>query len=86
MKRLAIDMGSSITKIYMPGCGVVLMEATCVAVEEMIDNGQKIVNIKALGDKARALSGRSAVNTHIVNTVIEGDIVNETLAACLLEY
>ena len=86
MKRLAIDMGSSTTKIYMPGCGVVLMEATCIAVEEMIDNGQKIVNIKALGDKARALSGRAAINTHIVNPVVEGDIVNETLAACLLEY
>lgn len=86
MKRLAIDLGSGVTKIYMPGCGVVLMEATCIAVEEYEDRGEKKLNIKAYGDKARALSGRAAVNTHIINPVIEGDIVHENLAACLLEY
>ncbi|MDE6001746.1 MAG: rod shape-determining protein, partial [Clostridia bacterium] len=86
MKRLAIDFGSGVTKIYMPGCGVVLMEATCIAVEEYEDRGEKKLNIKAYGDKARALSGRAAVNTHIINPVIEGEIVHENLAACLLEY
>lgn len=86
MKRLAIDFGSGMTKIYMPGCGVVLMEATCIAVEEYEERGEKRLNIKACGDKARALSGRAAVNTHIINPVFEGDIVNETLAEYLLEY
>lgn len=78
-------MGSGFTKIYMPGCGVVLTEATCIAVEEGFDTGEKVINVKAYGDKARALSGRSAVNTHIVNPVFEGDIVNVNLAALLLE-
>mgnify|MGYP006990226839 CR=1 FL=1 len=41
MKRLAIDLGSNITKIYMPGCGVVLMESTCIAVEQYIEDGEK---------------------------------------------
>lgn len=86
MKKIAIDLGSSVTKIYMPGCGVVLMEATCIAVEEQITSGEKRLNIKAYGDKARALSGRAALNTHIVNPVSEGDIVQENLAVCLLEY
>lgn len=86
MKKLAIDMGSGVTKIYMPGCGVVLMEATCVAVEEYEENGEKLTGFKAFGDKARALSGRAAVNTHIVNPVFEGDIVHEQLAASLLSY
>lgn len=86
MTRLAIDFGSSVTKIYMPGCGVVLMEATCIAVEQLAENGEKRVSIKAYGDKARALYGRAAVNTHIVNPVFEGDIVHEGLAACLLEH
>ncbi len=86
MKRLAIDFGSNVTKIYMPGCGVVLMEATCIAVEEVIENGEKQLHIKAFGDKARALSGRAALNTHIVNPVFEGDIVHEELAVYLLEY
>ncbi|MDE6667733.1 MAG: rod shape-determining protein [Clostridia bacterium] len=86
MKRISIDMGSGFTKIYMTGCGVVLKEATCIAVEEGFEGGEKVVNVKACGDKARALSGRAAVNTHIVNPVFEGDIVNENLASILLEY
>lgn len=86
MKRISIDMGSGFTKIYMTGCGVVLKEATCIAVEEGIEGGEKVLNVKACGDKARALSGRAAVNTHIVNPVFEGDIVNENLASLLLEY
>ena len=84
MKRIAIDFGSSETKICIAGCGVVLKEATCIAVEEEV--GLKTFTVKAYGDKARALSGRAAVNTHIVNPVFEGDIVHEDLAANLLTY
>ena len=84
MNRLAIDFGSSVTKIYMAGCGVVLMEATCIAVEKVEEDGESTILIKACGDKARALSGRAAINTHIVNPVVEGDIVHEKLAALLL--
>ena len=84
MKRIAIDFGSSETKICIAGCGVVLKEATCIAVEE--DAGLKTYTVKAYGDKARALSGRAAVNTHIINPVFEGDIVNENLAASLLTH
>lgn len=86
MKKLVIDFGSATTKIYMPGCGVILMEATCLAVEEYEDAGEKKLGIKAYGDKARALSGRAAVNTRIVRPVSEGDIVHENLAAHLLSY
>ncbi len=84
MKRIAIDMGSGVTKIYMSGCGVVLMEATCLAVE--YDESGEGAYIKAFGDKARQLSGRSALNTHIVNPVFEGDIVNFELAVQLMRY
>jgi len=86
MKKIAVDFGSGITKIYIAGCGVVLCEATCVAVEQYFENGESVIGIKALGDKARALSGRAAVNTRIVNPVVEGDIVHENLAAALLNY
>lgn len=84
MRRVAIDFGSSETKICIAGCGVVLKEATCIAVEEEYGGDSYIV--KAFGDKARALSGRAAVNTQIVNPVFEGDIVHENLAVCLLAY
>lgn len=84
MRRLAIDFGSSVTKIYMAGCGVVLTEATCIAVEKVEEGGESSFIVKAYGDKARALSGRAAINTNIVNPVFEGDIVHERLAAKLL--
>lgn len=87
MKRIAIDFGSGLTKIYMPGSGVVLNEATCIAVEEIFGaDGQKKFTVKACGEKARALSGRAAQNTVIVNPVFEGDIVHPNLAAHLLTY
>ncbi|HIU79656.1 MAG TPA: rod shape-determining protein [Candidatus Coproplasma excrementipullorum] len=82
MMRLAIDIGSFITKIYMPGCGVVLAEATCVAVEREGDE----VHYKAFGDRARALSGKAAQNTRIINPVTEGDIAHPRLLSALLEY
>lgn len=85
MKRVAIDFGSSETKICIAGCGVVLKEATCIAVEQPANDGGGYT-VKALGDKARALSGRAAVNTRIINPVFEGDIVNEELASLLLTY
>lgn len=81
MNRLVIDVGSWVTKIYMLGCGVVLSEATCVAV-----SGDRAVEIKAFGDTARALSGKAAQNTRIVNPVCEGDIVQPALFAALLKY
>lgn len=86
MIRLAIDLGSQLTKIYMLGSGVVLAEATCVAVEQYTEDGRTAYGVKSLGNKARALYGRAAQNTHIVNPVFEGDIVNEELAAELLRY
>lgn len=84
MTRLVIDIGSWMTKIYMLGCGVVLSEATCVAVESGRED--EPATIKAFGDEARALSGRAARNTRIINPVCEGEIVNPDLMAELLNY
>lgn len=82
MNRLVIDVGSWFTKICILGCGVVLSEATCVALQS--DNGG--VTLKAFGDTARALSGRAAQNTRIVNPVCEGEIVQPALLTELLRY
>ena len=69
----------------MLGCGVVLSEATCVAVEGSLnEDGEEV--IKAFGDKARALSGKAAHNTRIVNPVCEGEIVYPNLLTALLRY
>ncbi len=82
MIRLTVDAGSRVTKIYMIGSGIVLAEATCVAYETQ--NGKPV--FKAFGDRARALSGRSAKKTNIVNPVKEGDIDRPDLLAKLLVY
>lgn len=82
MNRLVIDLGSWTTKIYMLGCGVVLSEATCVAVAE--EDGEIVV--KALGNTARELSGKAAKDTRIINPVFEGDIVHPELMVQLLNY
>ncbi|MCD7729704.1 MAG: rod shape-determining protein [Clostridia bacterium] len=84
MIKLAIDLGSWVTKIYMAGCGVVLSEATCAAVEQQA--GSESYSVKFLGNKARALSGKAARDTHIVNPVVDGDIVHEDLVAHLLAF
>ena len=39
MIKLAIDLGSWVTKIYKSGCGVVLAEPTCAAVEQLPGEG-----------------------------------------------
>lgn len=83
MNRLVVDVGSWITKICILGCGVVLSEATCVALQSEIDG---TVTIKAFGDTARALSGKAAQNTRIVNPVCEGEIVQPALLTELLKY
>lgn len=84
MIKLAIDLGSWVTKIYKAGCGVVLAEPTCAAVEQLPGSGS--YTVKFLGEKARALSGRSAQNTHIINPVVDGDIVQPEIVARLLSY
>lgn len=86
MIRLAIDVGSGFTKIYMLGCGVVLVEATCIAVQTDTTDGGTVMTVKAFGNRARALSGKSALNTRIINPVVDGEIVNERLLAPLLSY
>ncbi len=83
MIRLIFDVGSWTTKIYMLGCGVVLAEATCVAIQ---DNGDGSAAIKSYGDDARALSGKSAQNTRIINPVSEGEIVQPRLLTALLGH
>lgn len=82
MVRLTVDAGSRVTKIYMIGSGVVLAEATCIAYET--EDGKPVY--KAFGDRARALSGKSAKQTNIVNPVVEGDVVRPDLLAKLLVY
>lgn len=79
MLKLAIDFGTSATKIYRLGNGVVLSEATCVTV------GRDTGRVHAFGNDAKKLLGKTA-DTEVVFPVYEGEIVDERLAGALLEY
>jgi len=80
MLKLAIDFGTSMTKIYKIGSGIVLAEATCVTVQK--DTGE----IRAYGNEAKRLLGKTAEQTDVCFPVYEGEIVSERLAGSLLEF
>ena len=79
MLKIAIDLGTSTTKIYKTGSGVVLSEPTCVAVNA--ETGQ----VKAIGNDAKLLVGKTAEFTSIVFPVFEGEIVNHKMAVVMLD-
>ena len=80
MWKLAIDLGSSVTKIYRAdtSSGIVLAEPSCVAVA-----GEER-EVKAIGKEAKNLIGKTAEYTSIIYPVYEGEIVDMRLAATML--
>ena len=80
MIKLAIDFGTAITKIFRLGSGIVLAEPTCVTLQK--DTGE----IRAYGEEAKRLLGKTSGATEVCFPVFEGEIVNERLASALLEY
>jgi len=81
MWKLAIDLGSSMTKIYRAdtSSGIVLAEPSCVAV---VGEEQEI---RAIGKDAKNLIGKTAECTSIVYPVYEGEIVSLRLASAMLK-
>jgi rod shape-determining protein MreB len=81
MIKIAIDMGSSTTKIYRAdsGNGIVLFEPSCVAV-----SGPER-EVVAVGKEAKKLYGKTVARTSIVFPVFEGEIVDGRLAAEMLK-
>ncbi len=77
--KLAINFDSARTDIYQIGSGMVLSEPTVAAVEDG-DRGE----IKAIGEEASRLIGKTGKNTAIVFPVFEGEIVSERVAAGVL--
>ena len=80
MIKLAIDFGTSETKIYKLGDGIVLTEATCVTSQK--ETGA----MRAFGNEAKRLLGKTADLTDVSFPVWEGEIVSENRAAAILEY
>lgn len=81
MIKLAIDLGSSVTKIFRAdgGSGIVLAEPSAVAVDGVTGE------VKAIGKEAKKLVGKTTEFTEIVFPVYEGEIKNGRLAAEMLK-
>lgn len=81
MIKLAIDLGSSVTKIFRAdgGSGIVLAEPSAVAVDGVTGE------VKAIGKEAKKLVGKTTEFTEIVFPVYEGEIRNGRLAAEMLK-
>ena len=80
--KIAIDLGSSYTKIYKSQADVVLYEPTCLAIEK--NNYSKPI---AYGFEAEKLIGKTNKNVKIIYPVKGVEIVDEkALKALISEY
>lgn len=79
MWKIAIDLGSSTTKISRADAsgGVQLDEPSCVAVDAQGE-------VKAVGKEAKNLIGKTAEYTKIIYPIYEGEIVDVRLATEML--
>ena len=78
---LGIDLGTSNTSIYVRGRGIVVSEPTLVAVER--DNRQ---TVKAIGDEARFLCGRSPETLVGISPLRNGQVSDFDMTNLMLKY
>lgn len=78
-EMLAIDFDSVGTCIYKSGNGIVLYEPTVAAVDDA-SGGE----IKAFGENAKKLIGKTSKTTKIVFPIFDGEVVNEKVASEIL--
>lgn len=76
---LGLDLGSSRTRIWVPGEGIVLDEPTCLVVD---NRNNKVI---AVGQEALAMSGRVADNFTIQNPLQQGRLYDLESAQALLK-
>ncbi len=77
---VGIDLGTSSILVYVRGKGVVLREPSVVALDR--DTGK----IKAIGEEARLMLGRTPGNIVAVRPVIKGVISDYTVTEQMLRY
>ncbi|MGN1235500.1 MAG: rod shape-determining protein, partial [Christensenellaceae bacterium] len=81
MNKIAIDLGSAVTKIFKIGSGgIVLVEPSCVAINTTDSS------VKAIGAEAKALLGKTGDFTQVCFPISEGLIVNVKQASTMLNH
>ena len=79
MKHIGIDLGTTETRIFLGGKGVVLTEPTAVAVND--ETGE----VLSVGFEASRLSGRTPDNVSVRYPVRSGVVVEFDAAAAMME-
>ena len=78
---IGIKMGSTTTCIYKSGNGIVLKEPSLIA----MPTNMKIKDVKAIGEDAKRLIGRTPNNITIFSPISNGVIQYEELAVLMLK-
>jgi rod shape-determining protein MreB len=79
-KRLGIDLGTSRSRVYLEGRGIVLDEPTMVAADDATGN------IIAIGEKAQALLGRTPSGISSLKPLENGAICDYHATEAILAY
>lgn len=80
--EFALDLGSSHAHIYLKGQGIVAKEASYVSYEHFNNSFKKMV---AIGNKSKALRGRTSANVKTINPLVGGCINDFDLAQKMLK-
>jgi rod shape-determining protein MreB len=81
-RDMAIDLGTANTVVYLRGSGIVLNEASVVAIEAI--NGVK--RVKAVGDGAKLMMGKTPDNIRTVRPLRDGVIADLDVAEQMIKY
>lgn len=79
---MAIDLGTANTLVYMRGRGIVLNEPSVVAIETI--NGVK--KVKAVGDDAKMMMGKTPGNIEAVRPLRDGVIADIEVAEAMIKH
>lgn len=78
-KDIGIDLGTSVTRIYIKGRGIVLREPSVVAINTITDE------VLAVGDMAKEMMGRTPENISALKPLKGGVIANFYATRMMLE-
>lgn len=78
-KKIGIDMGSSRTRIWVTGTGIVLDEPTCIAFDK------KTKSVLAVGLEAVEMDGRVGDHISVLYPVVNGEVYDAVAASTLLK-
>jgi rod shape-determining protein MreB len=81
-RDMAIDLGTANTVVYLRGSGIILNEASVVALETI--NGVK--RVKAVGDGAKLMMGKTPDSIETIRPLRDGVIADLDVAEQMIKY